>query len=72
MCNHETKSCPRCSLPFECKAGSVTQCHCFGVRLSEEERAVIEREYKDCLCNKCLMEVKEKHDEVQGHAEAGA
>lgn len=56
MCSHEIKNCPCCGSRFECKAGSITQCHCFDVQLTGDERALLEREYKDCLCNGCLRE----------------
>jgi len=61
MCKHEEKNCPRCSKQFECKAGSITECQCFGIKLSSEERAFIEDCYSDCLCRNCLRELKERY-----------
>lgn len=55
MSQHETKACPRCQSPFECKVGNVSQCHCSGIRLTEEERAYLSSHYTDCLCNSCLQ-----------------
>ncbi len=52
---HETRSCPRCKKEFECKPGNITQCQCYGVGLSTEQRAYIEQRYKDCLCRDCLV-----------------
>jgi hypothetical protein len=60
MCKHEEKSCPRCQAPFECKVGDITQCQCYGVNLSAEERIFIENKYNDCLCRKCLDELKHR------------
>ena len=54
MSLHETRSCPRCSQAFECKPGSITQCQCFGLQLTLEQRAYLEERYADCLCSACL------------------
>lgn len=37
MPQHEDKYCQKCGKLFDCKLGSITQCHCFGVKLSREE-----------------------------------
>jgi len=51
---HEAKSCPRCRREFECKSGSVTECQCSAVMLSEQELAFVASLYEDCLCAGCL------------------
>ena len=61
MPSHEVKSCPRCGKAFECKAGDITQCQCYGIQLSPEERAFIEERYKDCLCADCLLQLKNRY-----------
>lgn len=58
MCKHEEKQCPRCKVNFECKAGSITQCQCKDIKLTESETAFIKKQYNDCLCIKCLKELK--------------
>ena len=58
MCKHEEKYCPRCNQLFECKAGNITQCQCFGLVLSDEEKQLLEKNYNDCLCRNCLIEIK--------------
>lgn len=58
MACHETKNCPRCKAPFECKVGSISLCQCNGIELSEEERAYINTHYEDCLCRNCLLQIK--------------
>ncbi|MBS1512410.1 MAG: cysteine-rich CWC family protein [Bacteroidetes bacterium] len=58
MSNHETTYCPRCSKTFECRAGNITQCQCYGVQLTVEERAYVETLYNDCLCRTCLLQMK--------------
>lgn len=62
MCLHETKCCPRCNTAFECKPGSVTQCQCFEVALTTEQRAYFEQQYNDCLCKKCLVQLQEEFE----------
>jgi len=62
MCLHETKNCQRCHAPFECKAGSVTQCQCFGITLPAEQRAYLEQRYNDCLCRNCLLQLNEEFE----------
>lgn len=58
---HEPKTCPRCGNAFECKAGDITQCQCYGIQLTTEERAFMEERYKDCLCRNCLLDLKNKY-----------
>ncbi len=55
MGKHEEKKCPRCQKKFECKQGNITQCQCYTVELSEEQRSYIEQRYNDCLCRDCLQ-----------------
>ncbi|MFT4154782.1 cysteine-rich CWC family protein [Parafilimonas sp.] len=58
---HEEKVCPRCGCVFECKAGDITQCQCYGIQFSLEERVFIEERYRDCLCADCLLELKNRY-----------
>ncbi|MGD8780693.1 MAG: cysteine-rich CWC family protein [Ignavibacteria bacterium] len=60
MSLHETKYCPRCGSPFECKSGNITQCQCFEVELSAHDLQLMKEVYDDCLCKKCLLELKGK------------
>ncbi|MEO7983698.1 MAG: cysteine-rich CWC family protein [Bacteroidota bacterium] len=55
MCGHETKSCPRCKKNFGCKPGNITQCQCYAVKLTDEQRAYVEQRFNDCLCAGCLQ-----------------
>jgi hypothetical protein len=61
MPSHEAKNCPRCNNLFECKVGDISHCQCSGIKLSVEERAFVEQRYSDCLCEKCLYELKNKY-----------
>jgi cysteine-rich CWC protein len=58
MCKHEEKYCPRCQTPFVCKVGDITQCQCYGLKMTADEKAYIEGRYSDCLCRNCLLELK--------------
>jgi hypothetical protein len=59
MCKHEEKYCPRCRSAFECKAGDIAQCQCAGVSLTVAEKQFIAERWTDCLCRKCLLELKQ-------------
>ncbi len=58
MGQHEAKKCPRCGRGFECKPGNITQCQCYGITFTAEEKAFIEEKYNDCLCRNCLLQLK--------------
>lgn len=62
MCSHEKKSCQRCNAVFECKPGSITQCQCFEVILTGEQRAYLEQRYSDCLCKNCLVQIQQEFE----------
>lgn len=62
MCQHEAKSCQRCKEHFECKPGTITQCQCFEVQLTTEQRAYLEQMYNDCLCKNCLVQLQEEFE----------
>ena len=61
MPQHESKSCPRCNNPFECKVGNIGLCQCSSIILTIEERSFIESKYQDCLCGNCLKDMKNKY-----------
>ena len=54
MSRPETKDCPRCNKSFQCKAGNITQCQCFDIKLNPELKALMEQQFHDCLCPDCL------------------
>jgi len=55
---HETKSCPRCEASFECKSGSILLCQCQTVILNADQIEYMNMHYEDCLCARCLLEVR--------------
>ena len=61
MCEHEHKYCPRCNAYFECKVGSILLCQCTAVSLNENERDYMREKFDDCLCAKCMKEVKAEY-----------
>lgn len=62
---HETKGCPRCKSEFECKSGSVLLCQCQTIVLSEAQMQYIAAQYDDCLCIKCLHELRTEFNCLQ-------
>jgi Cysteine-rich CWC len=56
---HEFKICPRCGAGFECKAGIILQCQCYGVALPAAVQQLIEQDYRDCLCRSCLETLRD-------------
>ena len=57
---HELKQCPRCLDTFECKVGNIALCDCMKVELTAKERAYISKQFEDCICVRCLAEMKNK------------
>ena len=68
MRKHETKACPRCNEHFECKSGSILLCHCQTILISPEQLDYISSKYDDCLCHRCLLEMRAEYNE-NAHAE---
>jgi len=62
---HESKNCPRCESLFECKSGSILLCQCQTVILSAEQIEYMYMQYDDCLCAKCLLEVRAEFNCMQ-------
>lgn len=53
----EKKVCESCKNEFDCGA-SVGKCWCFDVALSQEILAQLKNDFRNCLCNNCLHELK--------------
>ncbi len=64
MACHESKACPRCAQPFECKPGSITECQCYGIAFSEAEKDHIGAAFQDCLCRACLLALKQDYKQT--------
>jgi hypothetical protein len=65
MPKHESKQCARCHSLFECKSGSIMLCQCQTVVLSAEQLEYINQQYEDCLCGRCLLELRSEYNEQQ-------
>lgn len=66
---HENKYCQKCGIVFECKLGTITQCHCFEVLLSKEETIFIAERFGDCLCHQCLFVMKNEYSQMEKYQE---
>ncbi len=51
------KYCPQCGAEFQCMHQQIEVCHCASVHLNDEARTYLKKNYSDCLCHKCLVEV---------------
>ncbi|MEI9956337.1 MAG: cysteine-rich CWC family protein [Ferruginibacter sp.] len=71
MCLHEDKYCPRCKQSFECKVGNITQCQCYGVQLTTEERTFVDKQFNDCLCRQCLLQLKNDFAQLKNPFNSG-
>jgi acyl-CoA hydrolase len=69
MPQHEDKYCSRCGSLFECKLGTITQCHCFEIPLNREEIVYMGERYSDCLCQNCLQKTKNEYKRMQDYQE---
>ncbi|MGC4035741.1 MAG: cysteine-rich CWC family protein [Chitinophagaceae bacterium] len=58
MSKSEIKYCPRCLKEFGCSSGNITECQCFGIQLTAEQRTFIQDRYDDCLCSDCLRQLQ--------------
>ncbi|QQL51352.1 cysteine-rich CWC family protein [Mucilaginibacter ginkgonis] len=60
---HEIIRCDRCGSAFECKANSYTKCECTKVQLTINETQYISESYDGCLCNSCLVTLRNEFQE---------
>lgn len=60
MCHQETKKCARCKIIFDCKSGNISHCPCYGIVLSDDQKAYLEQRYTDCLCRSCLQNLPDE------------
>lgn len=59
----ETKQhnvCQRCQQPFVCNATDIAACECSKIPLSAEEISYIAKRYSNCVCNTCLLHLKDE------------
>ncbi len=59
----ETKQhnvCQRCQQPFVCNPTNIAACECSKIPLSAEEISYIAKRYSNCVCNTCLLHLKDE------------
>ena len=62
MAKQEFKNCQKCNNAFECTPGNISQCQCFSIKITAEQRAYIEQKFDDCLCRNCLSSVQNEFE----------
>lgn len=55
---YQAGQCPRCGGDFICRANNISSCECMQLTISKEEQSYISSFFLDCVCNKCLKELK--------------
>jgi len=58
----QLSQCPRCSKKFECKPNDISSCNCSKIVLSAEEYRFISSKFQICVCNACLVELKDEYN----------
>lgn len=56
--NHTT--CPRCQHIFICNPTNIAECACSKIELSFNETQYIATQYSNCVCNTCLLHLKDE------------
>ena len=56
------KTCPRCHKRFLCQPNAIEDCQCAGVQLEERHHEYLASVYTDCLCQACLLQIKQELD----------
>ena len=60
--NNNTINCERCKQPFVCNAADISNCDCTKIQLTQSDIAQLKERYSACLCNACLLELKNEID----------
>lgn len=53
-------SCERCEQAFICNPSNIAACDCSKIQLSAEEMSYISNHYSNCVCNTCLLHLKDE------------
>jgi hypothetical protein len=57
--NHNT-GCERCQQTFICDPTNIAACDCSKIKLSAEEITYFAKQYSNCVCNTCLLHLKDE------------
>jgi hypothetical protein len=60
MPTENNTTCPRCKQPFICNPNNIVACDCSKIQLSTEEIAYVAKQYSNCVCNTCLLHLKDE------------
>lgn len=52
--------CERCKQTFICNVANIAACDCSKIQLSNEEISYIAKCYSNCVCNTCLLHLKDE------------
>jgi hypothetical protein len=60
MPTENNTTCPRCQQTFICDPINIADCDCTKIQLSAEEISYIAKHYSNCVCNTCLLHLKDE------------
>lgn len=52
--------CERCKQSFICNPTNIAECGCSKIELSAQEITYISKKYSDCICNSCLLLLRDE------------
>ena len=52
--------CQHCKQPFICNPKNITECDCSKIQLPSQEISYISKLYSNCVCNTCLLHLKDE------------
>lgn len=64
------KRCQQCGQVFDC--GGLLGCWCWKVKLDATDLVTLKKQYSDCLCPVCLIQIAERSGSTSGRNSAGA
>ena len=58
--NLNNSTCQSCQQPFICNPANIAECDCSKIQLTAEEIAYVAKQYTNCVCNTCLLNLKDE------------
>ena len=52
--------CDRCKQTFICNPTNIAACACSKIQLTAEEISYVAKQYTNCVCNTCLLHLKDE------------
>lgn len=56
----KNKTCKRCQQLFICNPTDIAACGCRQIYLTPDELSFVATQYSDCVCNTCLLHLKDE------------